>query len=119
MGPARRDPRGDALSLIGQAGLGAAFDVLDARAAGVDGADFPRAVDFVDDAARGCVLNIGFAARAAGPVSIDVPLANPDAVAAAEELGMTPSFETARMYRGPDPGLPVANIYGVTSLELG
>lgn len=54
-----------------------------------------------------------------GPIAVDVPLANAEAVALAERLGLTPAFQTARMYRGPDPGLPVGRIYGLTSLELG
>jgi hypothetical protein len=32
---------------------------------------------------------------------------------------MTPVFETARMYRGVDPGLPAERIFGITSFELG
>jgi hypothetical protein len=28
-------------------------------------------------------------------------------------------FETARMYTGGDPGLPLERIYGITTFELG
>jgi hypothetical protein len=28
-------------------------------------------------------------------------------------------FETARMYRNGDPGLPVERIFGITTFELG
>lgn len=64
-------------------------------------------------------LLLALADRAVGPIALDVPLANPAAVALARGLGLEPSFETARMYRGPDPGLPVQRVYSVTSFELG
>lgn len=60
------------------------------------------------------------AARAGGePVFIDPPEPNAAATALAERHGLTPAFETARMYRGPAPELPLASIYGITSFELG
>jgi hypothetical protein len=52
-------------------------------------------------------------------VILDVPEANPVAVALARRHGMTPVFETSRMYRGGDPGLPAARIFGITTFELG
>ena len=33
--------------------------------------------------------------------------------------GLTPVFETARMYRGPAPALPLERIFGITTFELG
>ncbi|MGA6173974.1 GNAT family N-acetyltransferase [Streptomyces sp. NPDC012600] len=54
-----------------------------------------------------------------GPVAIDVPDLNPAAVRLAGELGLTPSFGTARMYTGPQPVIDRAGYYGITSLELG
>jgi hypothetical protein len=54
-----------------------------------------------------------------GPVFIDMPEPNRDARALADRYGMTPMFETARMYRGPQPRLPLGRVYGVSSLELG
>ncbi len=54
-----------------------------------------------------------------GPVFLDVPEVNREAVALAESLGWSASFETARMYRGPAPRVDTARLYGVTSLELG
>lgn len=74
---------------------------------------------FAQDPHTAAALLGALGARAPGPVSIDVPLANGPAVALAEALGLTPTFQTARMYRGPDPGLPVGAIYGLSSLELG
>ncbi|MBP5858803.1 GNAT family N-acetyltransferase [Marivibrio halodurans] len=53
------------------------------------------------------------------PVYLDTPSDNPAAVALAERMGLTPVFETARMYRGPDPRLPIERIFGITSFELG
>jgi hypothetical protein len=52
-------------------------------------------------------------------VYLDVPLINAAAMALVQGLGMTPAFETARMYAGTDPKLPVERIFAVTSLELG
>lgn len=54
-----------------------------------------------------------------GPVFLDVPEVHLDAVALARSLGLQPSFETARMYRGPDPGLDLSRVFGITSFELG
>ncbi len=59
------------------------------------------------------------AAAPPGPVFLDLPEPNADAVAMAIEAGMAPSFETARMYAGPPPTLPLSRIYGITSFELG
>lgn len=50
---------------------------------------------------------------------LDLPEPNVEAVALARRFGMTPSFETARMYRGESPQLPLASLYGLTSFELG
>ena len=54
-----------------------------------------------------------------GPVFLDIPEPNTEAIAIAQDAGMAPAFETARMYAGPAPGLPLAQIYGITSFELG
>ena len=53
------------------------------------------------------------------PVLLDVPKINPQAVALAERHAMKPIFETARMIVGPELALPHAEIFGVTSYELG
>ncbi len=34
-------------------------------------------------------------------------------------LGLSPVFETARMYTGPAPAIALDRIFGVTSFELG
>lgn len=53
------------------------------------------------------------------PWSLDAPEPNADARALATQRGMTPIFETARMYTGPVPDMPLQRLYGVTSFELG
>jgi GNAT superfamily N-acetyltransferase len=52
------------------------------------------------------------------PVSIDVPITSPDLAEHCTALGLAPSFETARMYRGPAP-TPGQGVFAVTTLELG
>ena len=63
-------------------------------------------------------------AAASGPgasfdVALDVPEPNAAAVALAEQHGMKPSFETARMYTGAVRDVDLASVYGITSFELG
>lgn len=53
------------------------------------------------------------------PVFLDTPETNPAAMELARNHEMTPSFETARMYAGPAPTLPLDGIFGVTTFELG
>lgn len=52
-------------------------------------------------------------------IFIDIPEPNHAAVEMARRLGLTPAFETARMYLGPAPDLPLGEIFGITTLELG
>jgi GNAT superfamily N-acetyltransferase len=59
------------------------------------------------------------ASKAPGEVFLDLPEPNAAARAMAERYGMTPVFETARMYRGTAPDLLLSRIYGITSFELG
>ncbi|UUU36330.1 GNAT family N-acetyltransferase [Streptomyces sp. CA-210063] len=75
---------------------------------------------FADTAADARALFAGLAAEAAGrELAIDVPEPNAAAVALAEEYGLTPSFETARMYTGPIRPYAEERVFGVTTLELG
>lgn len=53
------------------------------------------------------------------PIYLDTPEPNREAVALAERHGMTPVFETARMYTGTAPQLPLQRLFGVTTFELG
>ena len=56
---------------------------------------------FADDrTAAEAVLSALLASVGGGEIFLDVPSVNSDAVALAQELGMAPSFETARMYTG-------------------
>jgi GNAT superfamily N-acetyltransferase len=53
------------------------------------------------------------------PVFFDVPEPNRQALAIANAHGMSRVFETGRMYTKEAPKLPINNIFGVTSFELG
>jgi ribosomal protein S18 acetylase RimI-like enzyme len=53
------------------------------------------------------------------PLFLDVPESNPGAKALLAMLGLTPVFETVRMYTGPDPAIELPKLFGVTTLELG
>jgi GNAT superfamily N-acetyltransferase len=53
------------------------------------------------------------------PLFLDIPLCNPAARNLVERHSMTRVFETARIYRGVPSDLPLDNIYGITSFELG
>ncbi len=52
-------------------------------------------------------------------IYLDIPEPNASAKALCDRYNLRPVFETARMYRGPDPGLTLARIYGITTFELG
>ena len=64
-----------------------------------------------------------FRALAAGAkdaeVFLDCPEPNHPATGLAASHGLSPVFETARMYRGPAPALPLDRIYGISTFELG
>lgn len=52
-------------------------------------------------------------------VYLDTPEVNQAAVSLAERHGMKVSFETARMYTGETPYIPLDRLFGVTSFEIG
>ena len=52
-------------------------------------------------------------------VFLDVPMPNSSGLSLASRHGMRPVFVTARMYTKTHPILPLNNIYGITSFELG
>lgn len=52
-------------------------------------------------------------------VSIDVPVARAEFIAALSAQGFTAGFSTTRMYRGGNPGSSATQVFGVTTLELG
>lgn len=74
---------------------------------------------FADRADGAGALFAALATHAEGALYLDVPEANPTAVALAERNGMKPAFETARMYTGPAPAIDLRRVFGVTSFELG
>ena len=52
-------------------------------------------------------------------IFLDAPEPNRAAVALAERHGMSIVFETARMYTGHAPRIPIERVFGVTTFELG
>ncbi|WP_112945346.1 MULTISPECIES: GNAT family N-acetyltransferase [unclassified Rhizobium] len=70
------------------------------------------------DSAAALLSTLGQEAKGAR-VFIDIPSDNRDAVALAVGMGLKPVFETSRMYRGAVPTVPLKNVFGVTTLELG
>jgi predicted N-acetyltransferase YhbS len=76
---------------------------------------------FADDAGLAEALFGALVSRvpAGAPVYIDIPQPNQAALALVRRRGMTPMFETARMYRGGVPEIAIEKVFGVTTLELG
>lgn len=65
-------------------------------------------------------LFVSLASRVPGePIFLDVPEINPDALALTARHGMKEVFGCARMVLGAIPKLPDAEIFGVTTFELG
>ena len=71
------------------------------------------------DQARNLILILCQNLEKGAPIYLDLPATNPAAVQLAADLEMTMVFETARMYNGPSPQLPVRRIFGITTFELG
>ncbi len=72
-----------------------------------------------DRAGAEAVLAALLAGAGGGEIFLDVPSVNRDAVALAQDLGLAPVFETARMYTGAIPPLRLERVFGVTTFELG
>lgn len=53
------------------------------------------------------------------PLYLDIPVINKDAVRLIKKYGAKYVFECARMYHGSPPTVPIANIFGITTFELG
>ena len=65
-------------------------------------------------------LLVAIASRVPGePIFLDVPEINGDALVLVARYRMSEVFGCARMVLGPIPELPVAEIFGVTTFELG
>ena len=58
-------------------------------------------------------------AAGAREIVLDAPEPNACATGLAAALGLSPTFETARMYRGPAPAIDLGRLYGVATFELG
>ena len=69
--------------------------------------------------AEGLFLALQRDIPAGAPVFLDTPAVNAAAVDLAKRHNMTAIFETARMYAGESPDLPLDRLFGVTSFELG
>src|SRR5262249_54489187 len=65
------------------------------------------------------VLAALLASAGNGEIFLDVPSINRDAIALAQDLGLAPVFETARMYTDEIPPMQLERVFGVTTLELG
>lgn len=74
---------------------------------------------FADTAEGADLLFQALASRASGEVFLDCPEPNTAATALATAYGLSPVFETARMYRGMAPPLPLERTFGITTFELG
>jgi hypothetical protein len=75
---------------------------------------------FADDESTAEALFTALAGSTSGAaVFLDTPQTNKAAVALAERHGLAPAFETARMYKGRAPDLPINRIFGITTFELG
>ena len=72
-----------------------------------------------DRVAAEAIVQALLASVGGGEFFLDVPAVNREAIALAEQLGLKPVFETARMYTGPIPSLRIDRVFGVTSFELG
>jgi ribosomal protein S18 acetylase RimI-like enzyme len=72
-----------------------------------------------EEAAEALYVALAGQAAASEPVSLDIPDTHNAALALTRRHGMRMIFETARMYTGQPPSLPMTRTYGITSFELG
>jgi hypothetical protein len=72
-----------------------------------------------DRAAAEAVFAALAAGAGGGEIFLDVPSVNRDAVALAQDHGLAPVFETARMYTGAIRPVRIERVFGVTTFELG
>lgn len=76
---------------------------------------------FADDAEAAEQLYLALTASvpAGRPVYLDIPETNAAALELVERHKMEMVFETARMYKGTPPALPLDQMFGITTFELG
>lgn len=75
---------------------------------------------FADDEAIATTIFHALCSKARGhSVVLDTPEPNHPATHLATSHGLSPLFETARMYRGTAPALPLGKIFGMSTLEIG
>ncbi|AOT10837.1 GNAT family N-acetyltransferase [Pseudoalteromonas luteoviolacea] len=82
----------------------------------------PLYANSTDDAKaliKSLLLKVAEGSKQPIEVFLDTPEPNQAAVNLAELLGMNTVFETARMYTGEFPVLPIAHTFGVASFEIG
>src|SRR5207245_4120562 len=72
-----------------------------------------------DRATAEAVLSALLAKVGGGEIFLDVPGINREAIALAQDWGLAPVFETARMYTGAIPPLRLERVFGVPSFDLG
>ena len=72
-----------------------------------------------DDRAAAEAVFAALVAAGPGEVFLDVSSVNRDAVALAQDHGLAPVFETARMYTGAIRPVRLERVFGVTTFELG
>ena len=84
-----------------------------ARRGSRSGRSFAETEEGADALFRSLVAEAG-----SEPVFLDLPGAESGSQALAARYGFSPVFGTARMYRGPDPRLPLSRIFGITTFEL-
>jgi hypothetical protein len=119
-------PRPGFLSLWIRPGTGAALAaVIDGRIAGFGVVracreGFKIGPLYGDDEGIAETLFGSLAAAAGGEkIFLDVPEPNAAARRLAERHGLAPVFETARMYAGAPPEIPLDRLFGVSTFELG
>jgi hypothetical protein len=108
-------PESRALGLMGADGLAGYGVIRRCRSGWKIGPLFADQAEY----AEALFLALCGHAAAGDPIFLDLPEPHHAAVALAERHGMRVVFETARMYSGPPPALPLDATYGITTYELG
>ncbi len=71
------------------------------------------------ETAESLFLSLKSKVESTNRIFMDIPEVNQSAIALAERYDMEVSFETARMYKGKAPDIPLDRLFGVTSFEIG